>query len=144
MEWNELYSDHQSPTFEDVAKFINSDLWEELNMFIEENYHVLPELNYSMCSGQPGWNVKYKKSGKSLCTLYPMKGFFIALVVVGNKEVSETELMLPTFTEYIQNSYKDTPHSVGGKWMMIHVADKRVLEDVKSLIQIRVTPKTKK
>ncbi|WP_423245054.1 DUF3788 family protein [Heliorestis acidaminivorans] len=26
-------------------------------------------MTYSKCSAQPGWNVKYKKSGKSLCTL---------------------------------------------------------------------------
>lgn len=144
MEWNELYTSNIQPTFEDINEFINSDLLEELNIFIKQNYDVLPELSYSMCSGQPGWNVKYKKSGKSLCTLYPMENFFIALVVIGNKEVNEAELMLPAFTQYIQNLYKNTPYSLGGKWLMINVTDKNILENVKDLIKIRVVPKVKK
>ncbi|KAB2952754.1 DUF3788 family protein [Heliorestis acidaminivorans] len=36
---------------------------------MEEAYQAKPHITYSKCSAQPGWNVKYKKSGKSLCTL---------------------------------------------------------------------------
>jgi hypothetical protein len=38
--------------------------------------------------------VKYQNSGKSLCTLYPMEGYFIALVVIGAKEEEEVEMAL--------------------------------------------------
>lgn len=30
--------------------------------------------------------MKYRKSGRSLCTLYPMDGHFVALVVIGEHE----------------------------------------------------------
>lgn len=72
-----------------------------------------------------------------------MDGYFIGLVVVGKKELDETEMILPTFSNYVQELYKKTQFSVGGKWLMINVTDSKRLEDMQTLIRIRVTPKTK-
>ncbi|MFA6844757.1 MAG: DUF3788 family protein [Sphaerochaetaceae bacterium] len=41
----------------------------------------------------------------SLCALYPMKGFFIALVVIGRKEIPEAERILLAFGGYVQSLY---------------------------------------
>lgn len=141
MEWSKLFDKNNTPAFEDMGKFINNELWGEMNSFLAHTYNIKPKLTYSSCSAQPGWNVKYQKSGKSLCTLYPMEGFFIALVVIGNAETPETELLLPTFGEYMQGLYKRTSFSCGGRWLMINVTEPQILEDAKKLIQIRVRPK---
>jgi hypothetical protein len=100
-------------------------------------------MSYSKCSAQPGWNVKYQKSGKSLCTMYPMDGFFIALIVIGAKEEAEVEAAaaLGQFTPYMTELYRRTAFSCGGRWLMIRVTDREILEDVKKLIAIRVRPK---
>lgn len=141
MEWNELYDQVNMPTEKNIDEFINNKLWAELNLFIHNTYNIQPKLSYSNCSMQKGWNVKYAKSGKSLCTLYPMKDYFIALVVVGNKEIFEVESMIPFASPYIQNLYNNTPFSLGGKWLMINVTERAILDDVINLIQIRVKPK---
>lgn len=94
MNWDSLYKQNHQPTLKEVSGYINNKLWEDLNYFLRETYKTDPELSYSQCSMQRGWNVKYRKSGKSLCTLYPMEGYFIALVVIGYKERFEAELML--------------------------------------------------
>jgi hypothetical protein len=70
-----------------------------------------------------------------------MNGYFIALIVIGNKEVPDTELFLPMCSRYVQDLYKKTSFSCGGRWLMINVTDKEILEDVKNLIKIRVKPK---
>lgn len=141
MEWNVLYSQNNMPSLEDISNYVNTGLWRKLNSFLQNTYHIQPKLSYSGCSMQPGWNVKYKKSGKSLCTLYPMPESFIALVVIGNKEIHEVELALPSYGEYIQKLYQDTAYSAGGRWLMIHVTEPAVLDDVMDLIKIRVKPK---
>jgi hypothetical protein len=87
---------------------------------------------------KPGWNVKYQKSGKSLCTLYPMEGFFIALVVIGNKESFEAELMLPLLSSYTQSLYQNTAFSAGGRWLMINVTDQTILV-CNPFVQIRAS-----
>lgn len=143
MEWYKLYEENKEPSLKDVQKYIDNSLWDNINVFLQETYNIEPSVAYSGCSAQTGWNIKYKKSSKSLCTLYPMEGFFIALVVIGNKEIGETELLMPMCTGYIQDLYNKTPFSCGGKWLMVNVTDNNILEDVKNLIKIRVKPKVK-
>ena len=112
--------------------------------YLEDTYGVLSKVSYSKCSAQPGWNMKYQKSGKSLCTMYPMEGYFIALIVIGTKEETEVEAAaaLGQFTPYLQELYRRTAFSCGGRWLMIQVTDRKILEDVKKLIAIRVKPKS--
>jgi hypothetical protein len=140
MEWSNLYDESNPPTLESVKDFVNNGLWQEINSFLQDTYHVQPKLTYSKCSMQRGWNVKYQKSGRSLCTLYPMQDYFIALVVIGNKEMPEADLCMPSCSKYIQELYKKTTFSAGGRWLMIDVTGKEILDDVINLIKIRVSP----
>lgn len=137
MEWVTLFDIENSPSAQQISEYIANPLWENLNSFIVDNYQIKPTYSYSRCSGQPGWNVKYKKAGCSLCTLYPMEGFFIALVVIGDKEQTETELLLPMLGKHVQQLYANADYVMNCRWLMINVTDEHVLEDVKQLIQIR-------
>ena len=141
MNWNQLYPKSQQPTLEEINAFIASPLWGEFCRWAEERYAVLPKVEHSTCSGAPGWNVKYKKSGRSLCTLYPDEGAFTALVTVGAKEAPQAELLLPTYSEYLRELFSRTQPFNGARWLMIRVSDPRVLEDVKQLVSLRVAPK---
>ncbi len=137
MAWTTLYGPDRQPDAGEIAAYINSPLWAELNRFLQTHYQVQPSYSYSNCSAQPGWNVKYQKAGRSLCTLYPMDGYFIALVVIGPKEEAEAELVMPLCAAYTQALFANTPFSAGGRWLMISVTGEAVLTDVKRLIQIR-------
>jgi len=141
MEWNLLFGAERQPSLNDIEKFINNGLWQELNTALQTAYKVSPQLSYSKCSAQPGWNIKYKKGGKSLCTLYPMDGFFVALVTIGNKETNEVEQTLESYSEYTRELYRRTAFSCGGRWLMMFVTDKAVLDDVINMVNIRVKAK---
>lgn len=140
MSWNDRYPAEDRPSLEAIEAFVKTPLWADVNAFLQESYGVEPETSYSCCSGQPGWNVKYRKGGRSLCTLYPMEGFFIALVVIGNKEYDEALEVIPECSPYTQALFEQTHHSAGGRWLMINVTDKAILEDVKRLVQVRRKP----
>lgn len=137
MDWVKFYTADKQPTEAEISDFIASPLWSDLNEFLRENYEVEPSYSYSTCSGQPGWNVKYQKAGRSLCTLYPMEGFFIALVVIGAKEEMEAEPLLLTCDESIQKIYHGAVPLMGGRWLMVHVTSEKIVDDVKQLIQLR-------
>ena len=136
--WSELYNSNNKPTFENVSDFINSTLWNELCLFVENTYSISPKLEFSKCSMQKGWNIKYKKGSKSLCTLYPMDGYFIVLIVIGKKELAEANIVIPTCSIYTQNLFLVTPSYSFGKWLMIEVREKSTFEDVKKLVKLRV------
>jgi hypothetical protein len=81
-----MYDYSKKPLSEQISDYVNNTLWEQMNEYLRETYGAKPEICYSKCSAQKGWNIKYKKSGKALCTLYPMYGYFIALIVIGPKQ----------------------------------------------------------
>ena len=137
MEWVKLFTPDKQPSESDISDYIHNPLWEDLNSFLRDNYEIEPTYAYSACSGQPGWNIKYQKAGRSLCTLYPMEGFFIALVVIGNKELKEAELIMPSCEESTQSIFAHADVVMGGRWLMIKVENEIILDDLKRLIQLR-------
>ncbi|MPM45784.1 hypothetical protein SDC9_92476 [bioreactor metagenome] len=90
---------------------------------------------------EPGWNVKYKKSSRSICTLYPKENHFTCLISIGIKEAVETELIMQSFDLYLMELYQNTKPFNGSRWLMIDVTSQEILENVKTLINIRVKPK---
>ena len=141
MSWLEAYPKEQEPTLEEIARFIDSPLWNGLCSWAEGAYSIAPKVEYSTCSGAPGWNVKYKKGGRALCTLYPDEGQFTALITVGAKEAPEAELLLPTCSDYIRELFARSGSLNGAHWLMIRVTDPVVLADVKKLVSLRVPQK---
>ncbi|WP_283606466.1 DUF3788 domain-containing protein [Faecalispora anaeroviscerum] len=137
MEWTQLYGPDRQPSAAEIAEYSNNPLWGEINRFLQQNYEAQPSYSYSSCFAQPGWNVKYQKGGRSLCTLYPMDGYFIALVVIGAAEQAEAELLMPMCDRYTQELFSNTAFSAGGRWLMMGVTSEAILEDVKYLIQTR-------
>lgn len=106
MQWSELYDDRREPLDNLIKEFVDTPLWDDLANYLQQTYNVGPKLFYSCCSMQQGfwkgWNVKYKKSGKALCTLYPKQGYYIALVAVGASSLTSS-LTFPysTFLRYV-------------------------------------------
>ncbi len=137
MDWTQLYGPDKQPAAAEIAGYINNPLWAEINQFLAENYEVVPSYTYSSCSAQPGWNVKYQKAGRSLCTLYPMDGYFTALVVIGAKEQVAAELIMPLCSAYTQTLFAGSVAVAGARWLMMDITNSSILEDAIRLIQLR-------
>ena len=136
MRWTEKYTQAIKPAMGQIGEFIDNPLWQELCGFVETTYDVSPLIEHSICSAAPGWNVKYKKSGRALCTLYPNEGFYTCMICIGSKEQMEAELVLTVCSSYIQELYKSAK-----RWLMIDVTSNEILEDVKRLLFVRAKPK---
>lgn len=145
MQWCELFDDKHEPSEAQITAFVDTPLWNDLADYLQQTYRVKPKLFYSGCSMQEGfwkgWNIKYKKGGKALCTLYPKQGYFIALIAVGAKEIVEADLLMPLCDEYTQDLYRQTAYGALGKSLPMAVTSASILCDVKELIRVRVNTK---
>jgi hypothetical protein len=141
MNWNECYPKMQMPNLQQISNFVATPLWSALCTHLESSYGVSPKIEHSTCSAAPGWNVKYKKSGRALCTLYPDDGFFTCLVSVGGREAMEAELILSACTQTVQDLYWGAKPFNGSRWLMIPVTSPETLEDAEKLIALRVQKK---
>jgi len=98
----EVFNKETQPTESEIRDFVGTDLFNELDNYLRDNYKINPKLAYSNCAMDNnvwrGWNIKYKKSGKSLCTIYPQQGYFLVLIpgkwfeVKDEKTVDEVKL----------------------------------------------------
>jgi len=137
MKWNILYDQYNQPDPEDIGEYVKNELWEKLNLFLKDTYCARPEISYSRCSMQPGWNLKYKKNGKSMCTLYPVDGFFTVLVV-GKRENAKVEMIFSSLSYYVQKLYINAVSTTGYRWLMINITDEEILSDLIRLIRIKL------
>lgn len=143
MEWVQTFAQGARPDALQIEAYVASPQWPALRSFIERTYAVEPTIEYSKCSGAPGWNMKYRKSSRALCTLYPAQGFFTCLISIGTREAMEAELVLTSCSAYVQRLYKNTASFNGAHWLMIDVTDEAVLADVKKLLCVRARPPKK-
>ena len=54
-----------APDISQLGSRINSPLFDQLRTVLEEGYRVSPRIEYSRCSMEPGWNIKYKNQNLS-------------------------------------------------------------------------------
>lgn len=127
-----------APSLEEIGNYIGLPLFDKFCQYIDTEYKAIRKIEYSKDVWARGWNVKFKKSGKSLCVVYPRNGYFTVLVVVGNKEKERVENQLPHLSKEIQELYQNTKEGNGQRWLMIDVqSDDCVYRDVLQLICIR-------
>jgi len=141
MEWNEAYPSTVEPTFDEITAFIGGEAgekWNALRAHIETTYKAKPKLTYSVCSGKPGWNLKYAKSGQAFGTLYPEQGAFSVFLVVAYKLDDAMRRALPDMSAGMQEMYANAPDFMkAGRWMMFGL-DGDLIEDYKKIIAVKM------
>ena len=115
------------------AKF---SLWGKLIQFLSDNYEMTAELSFG--GKNYGWNLWYRKSGKSLVTLYPQKSGFTAQVVLG-KDQAEQALNMK-FCKNVERLVRETPQLHDGKWLFIPVKSSAEVNDVEKLLLLKWRP----
>lgn len=136
-EWATLYPQTSEPLREEVDLYVASPLWMELRAYLEKEFHAASRVEYSRCGMEPGWNVKFKQGGRSLCTVYMRRGYVTAMVSIGAREENAAQLVLLACTAYTREVYQHTAASRMGRWLMLDVTSPEVLADVKALVNLR-------
>ncbi|HUH96959.1 MAG TPA: DUF3788 family protein [Anaerolineales bacterium] len=110
--------------------------WKDIVQFIENNYELTGELAYG--GKNYGWNLWYRKGGKSLVCLYPGQGSFTAQVVLG-RDQSEQALHLK-FCRSVDRLLQETPQLHDGKWLFIPVKSPAEAKAVEKLLLLKKHP----
>ena len=94
----EKFEKDKQPSETEIRDFVNTCLLDDMDSHMRDMYKVKPKYAYSSCAMDNniwrGWNIKYQKSGKSLCTLYPQQGYFLALVPGKSFEIRNEDALV--------------------------------------------------
>ncbi len=126
------------PTLEEIGAYIRNPLFQNLCGRLQKDYRCREKIEFSACGWEPGWNVKFRKSGKTLCTVYPRESFFRIMIVIGPKEKEAAAALLSDCSSRLKDIYNETREGNGQRWLMIDLEDPDSLyKDVLRLIHIR-------
>lgn len=134
----DLKDKNNCPAIETINEYVRNPVFMQFCSEIRNAYQCNEKIEYSSCSWEKGWNVKFKKAGKTLCTVYPRECYFTVMIVIGTKEKAPVEAILPECTMELSDLYHQTKEGNGQRWLMIDLEDKdNLYQDVLRLIQIR-------
>lgn len=138
-----MFDGSTKPSDEDIKNFIEDEqalkAWMKIQEYLESRYNLNTEMRFY--GNNYGWLVRYRKSGKTVCSLFPEKGGFSFLIVFGKKEIDRFIERESEFTRPIIEIFYQTNQLHDGKWLWIRVTDMNFYEDIKQLLAIKRKPK---
>jgi hypothetical protein len=132
----------REPTEGEMMSFVGEGAkaaWTELRQFIEDNYDFMPETVFY--GAKYGWTVRYRRSGKTLCSLFPEKGGFSVLLVLGRKDSEKALSMRDELSTRMITILRSTEQLHDGRWLWIRMSTINDVDDVKKLLQTKRKPK---
>ncbi|PWM21296.1 MAG: hypothetical protein DBX97_02325 [Collinsella tanakaei] len=126
------------PALAEIGELVKNPIFMQFCSDIKAKYKCSEKIEFSSCSWERGWNVKFRKAGKTLCTIYPREGYFTVMIVIGTREKEAVEVILPECTAELCEIYNQTKTGNGQKWLMLDLEDKEEMyRDIFRLIDIR-------
>lgn len=132
------------PTEEELINLLTSEVftvWQKICDFINDNYDMNTQWNKVKKGGI--YEYKFRKSNKTLCTLYAREKNFGFMVIYGKAEREKFEAERQNFSDGIKSMYDEAKTYHDGKWIMIDVSDDTLLEDIGNMLKIKKKPKKK-
>jgi hypothetical protein len=137
------------PTDEGMTDWIGQPLaqeWTALRAFLADTYDITPIFNPG--GKRYGWNLQYRVGSRPLCEMYPERGSFTALVILGKAELDQAMHRLAAFAPVVRRALAESPRYHDGCWMYIRVSDPLTchqdVKDIEDLIRIKRKPPAKK
>lgn len=111
--------------------------WQMLTTYLDEAYGIEP--TFVPPSKNYGWDLKYRKGGRTLVSLVPDRGGFTALVVLGEKEVDAVRQL--ELGGHVRDVFDGATQLRDGRWLFISVKSARDVEDVERLLAVKRKPR---
>ena len=117
------------------------EVWQGLCSAIDEKYDMEQLWN----SGGKNWTYeyKYRRGGKTLCSLYAKKNCVGFMIIFGKQERAKFEDIKDTLSPAVCRQYEEAQTYHDGKWVMFEPTDPTEVEDYMRLLAIKRRPNRK-
>lgn len=132
------------PNAEEMTALVGQplyDVWNALCALIDERYDMECLWN----KGGKAWiyEYKYRRGGKTLCSLYARENCVGFLIILGKEERSKFEAERMGYAKEVQQVYDEATTYHDGKWLMFAPTDTSLFDDLVKLLGIKRKPNRK-
>ena len=133
-----------TPTQSTMTELLGQPLfkvWQELCSAIDEKYDMERLWN----TGGKNWTYeyKYRRGGKTLCSLYAKKNSLGFMIIFGKDERAKFEAERNDYSQQVQKIYDEAKTYRDGKWVMFEPTDTSMFQDFIKLLGIKRKPNKK-
>ena len=118
-----------------------TEVWKKLCAAIEAEYET--DRLWGKGFGCWTYEYKYRRGGKTLCTLYAKESTICLLVTLGRAEREKFDARRESFSAKLQELYDTTETYHDGKWMWIELRDSSLIDELMELLHIKRRPNRK-
>lgn len=117
------------------------EVWTKLCAAVDEKY----DMDRLWDNGGKTWTYeyKYRRGGKTLCTLYARENCIGLMIIFGKNEREKFEASRESYSEQIQMIYDAAKTYHDGKWVMFQPVDTILFDDFVRLLGIKRKPNKK-
>ncbi len=117
------------------------DVWQALCSAIDEKYDMERIWN----TGGKRWTYeyKYRRGGKTLCSLYAKNNCVGFMIIFGKDERAKFEDIRETVSDTVCKQYDEAQTYHDGKWVMFEPADTTEFDDYMKLLAVKRKPNRK-
>lgn len=117
------------------------EVWQQLCSTIDEKY----EMERLWNTGGKKWTYeyKYRRGGKTLCTLYAREKCIGFMIIFGKDERAKFEAERNDYSQQVQKIYDEAKTYRDGKWVMFEPTDTSMFQDFIKLLGIKRKPNKK-
>ncbi|WP_040210286.1 DUF3788 domain-containing protein [Clostridium polynesiense] len=133
------------PTEYELNELMGKDAyraWCSINNFIKDNYNM--DMIWDNGGKTGVFELKYRKSGKTFCALYPREEGIRILIIFGRNERGKFEASREYFSDDMNYFYDSTHEYHDGKWLYLDITKDTIMKDIEGLLLIKKKPNRRK
>jgi hypothetical protein len=129
----------EQPTEEMIQKRIGNEVfpvWEDVRDYLAEAFpDFQPEMVFY--NDQEGWSIRYRKDLQHLCTLFPERGAFAALIPLDPQEDQQALEKIHYFNARLRELLSRQSALPQGRWLWLRLEDHTDFVGFKLLLAIK-------
>ncbi len=126
------------PTQKEIERALGKryGLYELLVDFMKRSYQLDGTLSYG--GKNYGWNLWFRRSGKTLLNLFPQDGFCVAQVVLGQEQIEKARTL--KLGKRVAEVFSKASQFHDGRWLYAPVKTAKDARDIQELVALKRTP----